>query len=104
MGTPPQGRGDGIAMSARRLLIVLMNTDPRNPGELGAPFYYAAVAAAMDHPVDVLCTATAGKLILKGVAELLTRDAFGEGWMLIVRPSSPAPPSVRRSSGGSQAA
>lgn len=29
----------------RRLLIVLMNTDPRNPEELGAPFYYAAVAA-----------------------------------------------------------
>jgi predicted peroxiredoxin len=55
-------------MSARRLLIVLMNTDPRNPEELGAPFYYAAVAAAMDHPVDVLCTATAGKLMLKGVA------------------------------------
>ena len=59
-------------MSASRLLIVLMNTDPRNPEELGAPFYYAAVAAAMDHPVDVLCTATAGKLMLKGVAEAIT--------------------------------
>ena len=30
-----------------------------------------AVAAAMDHQVDVLCTATAGKLMLKGVAEKL---------------------------------
>ena len=28
----------------------------------------SAVAAAMDHQVDVLCTATAGKLMLKGVA------------------------------------
>jgi predicted peroxiredoxin len=55
----------------RRLLIVLMNTDPRNVEELGAPFYYAAVAAAMDHEVDVLCTATAGKLMLRGVAEAL---------------------------------
>jgi predicted peroxiredoxin len=55
----------------RRLLIVLMNTDPRNVEELGAPFYYAAVAAAMDHEVDVVCTATAGKLMLKGVAEEL---------------------------------
>jgi predicted peroxiredoxin len=55
----------------RRLLIVLMNTDPRNVEELGAPFYYAAVAAAMDHEVDVVCTATAGKLMLKGVAEKL---------------------------------
>jgi uncharacterized protein len=58
-------------MSARRLLIVLMNTDPRNSEELGAPFYYAAVAAAMDHPVDVLCTAAAGKLMLKGIAEAI---------------------------------
>ncbi len=58
-------------MTVRRLLIVLMNTDPRNVEELGAPFYYAAVAAAMDHRVDVLCTASAGKLMLKGVAEKL---------------------------------
>lgn len=57
-------------MSAR-LLIVLMNTDPRNAEELGAPFYYAAVAAAMDHRVDVICTATAGKLMLKGIAEAI---------------------------------
>jgi uncharacterized protein len=54
--------------AAKRLLIVLMNTDPRNVEELGAPFYYAAVAAAMDYEVDVLCTATAGKLMLAGVA------------------------------------
>ena len=54
--------------ASRRLLILLVNTDPRNPEELGAPFYYAAVAAAMDHTVDVVCTATAGKLMLKGVA------------------------------------
>ena len=54
-----------------RLLIVLVNTDPRNVEELGAPFYYAAVAAAMDYQVDVLCTATAGKLMLKGVAQKL---------------------------------
>jgi predicted peroxiredoxin len=55
----------------QRLLIVLVNTDPRNVEELGAPFYYAAIAAAMDYEVDVLCTATAGKLMLKGVAETL---------------------------------
>jgi predicted peroxiredoxin len=57
--------------ASRRLLILLVNTDPRNPEELGAPFYYAAVAAAMDHSVDVVCTATAGKLMLKGVAEAI---------------------------------
>jgi len=57
---------------SKRLLIVLMNTDPRNVEELGAPFYYAAVAAAMDYEVDVLCTATAGKLMHKGVAQALS--------------------------------
>ena len=56
----------------QRLLILLVNTDPRNVEELGAPFYYAAVAAAMDYEVDVLCTATAGKLMFAGVAENLT--------------------------------
>jgi uncharacterized protein len=55
----------------KRLLVVLMNTDPRNVEELGAPFYHAAVAAAMDYDVDVICTATAGKLMYKGVAAAL---------------------------------
>ena len=55
----------------RRLVVMLLNTDPRNPEELAAPFYYAAVAAAMDYEVDLLCTATAGKLMFKGVAEML---------------------------------
>lgn len=55
----------------KRLLIVLVNTDPRNGEELGAPFYHAAVAAAMDYEVDVVCAATAGKLMVKGVAETL---------------------------------
>jgi predicted peroxiredoxin len=54
--------------TSRRLLILLMNTDPRNVEELAAPFYYAAVAAAMDYEVDVLCTASAGRLMIKGVA------------------------------------
>jgi predicted peroxiredoxin len=55
----------------RKLLIVLVNTDPRNGEELGAPFYHAAVAAAMDYEVDVVCSATAGKLMRKGVADAL---------------------------------
>jgi predicted peroxiredoxin len=55
----------------RRLLVVLVNTDPRNGEELAAPFYHAAVAAAMDYEVDIICSATAGKLMLKGVAEKL---------------------------------
>jgi predicted peroxiredoxin len=60
-----------MSAASRRLLVVLMNTGPRNVEELAAPFDYAAVAAAMDHAVDVLCTAAAGKLMFKGIAEKL---------------------------------
>jgi len=55
----------------KRLVIVLVNTDPRNAEELGAPFYHAAVAAAMDYQVDVVCAAAAGRLLRKGVAEAI---------------------------------
>jgi predicted peroxiredoxin len=56
---------------AEKLIIILVNTDPSNGEELGAPFFQATVAAAMDYEVDVVCTATAGKLMKKGVAENL---------------------------------
>ncbi len=55
----------------RRLLIVMVNTDPRNPEELGAPFYHAAIAAAMEYEVDVICAATAGRLMIRGVADAI---------------------------------
>ena len=56
---------------AKKLIIVLANTDPRNGEELGAPFFQASVAAAMDYEVEVICTATSGRLLKKGVAENL---------------------------------
>ena len=56
---------------ADKLIIIMVNTDPRNGEELGAPFFQAAVAAAMDYEVEVICTATSGKLMKKGVAEKL---------------------------------
>jgi predicted peroxiredoxin len=56
---------------AEKLVIILVNTDPRNGEELGAPFFQATVAAAMDFEVEVVCTATSGKLLKKGVAEKL---------------------------------
>jgi predicted peroxiredoxin len=55
----------------KKLLIVMANTDPRNGEELGAPFFQASVAAAMDYEVEVICTATSGSLMRKGVAEKL---------------------------------
>lgn len=62
----------------KKLLIVMANTDPRNGEELGAPIFQASVAAAMEYDVEVICTATAGRLMKKGVAE-----------KLVVKPGSP---------------
>lgn len=56
---------------ADKLVIVMVNTDPRNVEELGAPFFQATVAAAMEYEVEVICTATSGQLMRKGVAEKL---------------------------------
>src|SRR5690606_14707777 len=56
---------------ARKLLIVMANTDPRNGEELGAPIFQASVAATMDYAFEVSCNATAGRLMKQGVAEKL---------------------------------
>jgi predicted peroxiredoxin len=58
-------------MSDKKLIIVMANSDPRNGEEIGAPIFQATVAAAMDFDVEVICTATAGRLMKKGVAERL---------------------------------
>ncbi len=63
---------------ASKLIIIMANTDPRNGEELGAPIFQATVAAAMEYEVEVICTATAGRLMKKGVAE-----------KLFVKPGSP---------------
>jgi predicted peroxiredoxin len=41
---------------ASKLVIIMVNTDPSNGEELGAPFFQASVAAAMDYEVEVICT------------------------------------------------
>lgn len=56
---------------ADKLLIIMMNTDPTNPSELGAPFLQASVAAAMEYDVEVIFTGRAGELANIGVAENL---------------------------------
>ena len=56
---------------ADKLMIVMVNTDPKNGAELGAPFFQATVAAAMEYEVEVILTGRAGELAVKGVAEKL---------------------------------
>jgi predicted peroxiredoxin len=56
---------------ADKLLIVMVNSDPANPTELGAPFFQATVAAAMEFEVEVILSGRAGELAKKGVADKL---------------------------------
>ncbi len=56
---------------ADKLLIVMVNTDPNNSAELGAPFFQATVAAAMEYDVEVILTGRSGELAVRGVAEKL---------------------------------
>ena len=44
---------------AEKLLVVLMNTDPSNPAELGTPFLQASVAAAMEYEGEIVLTGEA---------------------------------------------
>ena len=41
---------------ARKLIIVMANTDPRNGEELGAPIFQATAAAAMEYEPRVTPT------------------------------------------------
>lgn len=59
---------------AKKLMIVLLNTDPANPAELGAPFFQATVAAAMEYEVEVIFTGRAGELAKNGVAAAIRLD------------------------------
>lgn len=56
---------------ADKLLIMMVNTDPNNGAELGAPFFQATVAAAMEYDVEVIFTGRSGELAVRGVAEKL---------------------------------
>jgi predicted peroxiredoxin len=56
---------------AKKLLIILVNSNPDNPEALGAPFFQATVAAAMDYDVEILMTGRAGELAKKGIAETI---------------------------------
>ncbi len=56
---------------ADKLLIIMVNTDPNNGAELGAPFFQATVAAAMEYEVEVILTGRSGELAVRGVAEKL---------------------------------
>lgn len=54
---------------SERLLVVVSNSDPRNPCEIIEPIYNATVAASMDYNVEMIFSGRAGEILVKGVAE-----------------------------------
>ena len=63
---------------ADKLLIIMVNSDPDNPAELGAPLFQATVAAAMEYEVEIILTGATGKLAQQGVAENLPLHKSGD--------------------------
>lgn len=56
---------------AKKLMIVLLNTDPANPEEVVAPLFQATVAAAMSYEVEVVLTGRAAELARINIADTL---------------------------------
>jgi predicted peroxiredoxin len=63
---------------AERLMIILVNTDPRDGPELGAPFFQATVAASMEYEVEIVFSGRSGELAIKGVAQQLRVQEGGD--------------------------
>ena len=56
---------------AHKVVIMLLNANPEIPATLGAPFFQATVAAAMDLNVEIYFAARTASLLKRGVAEKL---------------------------------
>jgi uncharacterized protein len=56
---------------ADKVVILLLNVDMEVPDNLGAPFFQAAVAAAMDLEVEIHFAARTTRLLVKGFADRL---------------------------------
>lgn len=63
---------------ADKLIIMLLNVNPERPGTLGAPFFQATVAAAMDMEVEIYFAGPCAKFLVKGYADTLYPGAAGE--------------------------
>lgn len=53
---------------SEKLLVVVTNSDPRNPCEIVEPIYNATVAASMDYDVELIFSGRAGEILVEGVA------------------------------------
>ncbi len=55
----------------KKIVIILLNTDPQRPTSLGTPFFQASAAAALDLEVEIYFTAQNIQLLHRGVADQL---------------------------------
>lgn len=56
---------------AKKIVIMLLNANPDVPATLGAPFFQATVAAAMELEVEMYFASRAAALLRRGVADAL---------------------------------
>lgn len=71
---------------ATKLVVMLVNTDPGNAIEVGAPLFQAATAASMDYEVDVIATGASGILLKKGAAErIVIKPGSGKTALDLIR-------------------
>ncbi|MEJ2632847.1 MAG: DsrE family protein [Acidihalobacter sp.] len=54
---------------ADKIVIMLLNLNPEAPATLGAPFFQATVAAAMDLEVEIYFAARTTRLLIQGEAD-----------------------------------
>lgn len=54
---------------SEKLLVIVTNSDPRNPCEIVEPIYNATVAASMDYDVEMIFSGKAGEILVSEVAE-----------------------------------
>ncbi len=54
---------------SEKLLVVVTNSDPRNPCEIVEPIYNATVAASMDYYVELIFSGKSGEILVNGVAD-----------------------------------
>lgn len=56
---------------ADKIVIMLLNLELDAPGTLGAPFFQATVASAMDLEVEIYFAARTTRLLVRGVADAI---------------------------------
>ena len=59
---------------ADKLIIALVNADPKKLIEVSLPILQATVAASMEYEVEVIFSGRAGRIAIKGFAESLLDD------------------------------